>query len=139
MEKIAVGAQAAHAIDINASVAENLTRVACALGKSVKDLVVTVLDRPRHADLIKEIRKVGACIHLISDGDVAAAIATARPESKVDVLMGIGGTPEGVIAAAALKCMGGAIQARGVGCCLTPPRSALLRLVLRREQLRAME
>lgn len=73
---------------------------------------MTVLDRPRHEGLIREIRAVGSCIHLISDGDVAAAIATARPDSKVDVLMGVGGTPEGVIAAAALKCMGGAIQAR---------------------------
>jgi len=73
---------------------------------------VVVLDRPRHADLISQIRAVGACIHLISDGDVAAAIATAQRDARVDVLMGIGGTPEGVIAAAALKCQGGAIQAQ---------------------------
>jgi hypothetical protein len=93
-------------------VAWNLEQISAALQKPVEDLTVIVLDRPRHAELIAEIRSAGARIRLISDGDVAAAIATARPDSGVDVLMGIGGCAEGVIAAAALKCMGGAIQGR---------------------------
>ncbi len=112
MEKLAVGPAAAHVIDIRASVATNLHAISGALRKPVEDLTVIVLDRPRHAKLIEEIRAAGARIRLISDGDVAAAIATARPDSTVDVLMGVGGTPEGVIAAAALKCLGGSIQGR---------------------------
>ena len=112
MEKLAVGPEAAHCIDITAPVETNLARIAAALGKPVDELAVVVLDRPRHEALIARIRAVGSRIHLISDGDVAAAIATARPNSKVDVLLGIGGTPEGVIAAAALRCLGGAIQGR---------------------------
>jgi len=112
MEKLAVGPAAAHVIDIRASVATNLHAIASALRKPIEDTTVVMLDRPRHAKLVSEVRAAGARIRLISDGDVAAAIATARPGSNVDVLMGIGGTPEGVIAAAALKCLGGSIQGR---------------------------
>ncbi len=112
MEKIAVGAEAANAIDITASATENLKAVAKAKGESVRDLTVVVLDRPRHDDLIAEIRAAGARIRLIQDGDVAGAISTAWPDTGADLLMGIGGTPEGVISAAALKSMGGAMQAR---------------------------
>jgi len=112
MQKLAVGPEAAHAIDITASPAENLAAVARAKEMSVNDLTVVVLDRERHRKLIEDVRASGARIILISDGDVAGAIATAWPESGVDMLIGIGGTPEGVIAAAALKCMGGEIQGR---------------------------
>jgi fructose-1,6-bisphosphatase II len=112
MEKIAVGPDAADAIDITAPVAENIRRVARAKEVGVADVTVCVLDRPRHADLVKEIRRTGARIRFISDGDVAGAIAAARPNTGVDLLVGVGGTPEGVIAAAALKCMGGSIQGR---------------------------
>jgi fructose-1,6-bisphosphatase II len=112
MEKLAVGPDAADAIDIRASVADNLTAVARAKGVSVRDLTAVVLDRPRHGDLIAEVRDGGARIRLITDGDIAGAISTAWPESGVDILFGIGGTPEGVIAAAALKAMGGEIQGR---------------------------
>jgi fructose-1,6-bisphosphatase II len=107
MEKIAVGPEVKGRIDINASVADNLKAVAEAKGIPVQEVTATILDRPRHDDLVAEIREVGARIRLIGDGDVAAAIATAYPDSGVDILFGIGGTPEGVIAAAALKCMGG--------------------------------
>jgi fructose-1,6-bisphosphatase II len=112
MEKLAVGPEAAGHIDIRASATENLHSIARAKGTSVRDLTVVILDRPRHADLVAEVRAAGARIRLISDGDVAGAISTAWPESGTDVLIGIGGTPEGVIAAAALKCMGGEIQGR---------------------------
>jgi len=112
MEKLAVGPDAAHAIDITASPQENLAAVARAKDVSVNDLTVVVLDRERHHELIGDVRATGARIVLITDGDVAGAIATAWPESGVDLLVGIGGTPEGVIAAAALKCMGGEIQGR---------------------------
>ena len=112
MEKIVVGPEAEHVIDVTASPAENLAAIARAKDVEVNDLTVVVLDRDRHRELIEKVRATGARIILISDGDVAAAIATARPESGVDVLMGIGGTPEGVISAAALKCMGGCIQGR---------------------------
>jgi fructose-1,6-bisphosphatase II len=112
MEKLAVGPAASHVIDIRASVATNLHAIASALRKPIEDTTVVMLDRPRHAQLVKEVRAAGARIRLISDGDVAAAIAVARPGSNVDVLMGVGGTPEGVIAAAALKCLGGSIQGR---------------------------
>ena len=107
MEKIAVGPEAKGAVDLNAPVSENLEAVARAKGIEVSEVTVMVLDRPRHDELIADIRATGSRIRLIGDGDVAGAIATAVPESGVDVLMGIGGTPEGVIAAAALKCMGG--------------------------------
>jgi fructose-1,6-bisphosphatase II len=112
MEKIAVGPEAAHVIDIDASTTENLRAVAKATGKKVTELMAVVLDRPRHEDLIGEIRQAGARIRLIPDGDVAGAISTAWPESGADVLFGIGGTPEGVITAAALKSMGGAMQGK---------------------------
>lgn len=112
MEKIAVGPKARGRINLDASVEDNLRNVADALNKSVKDLTVIVLDRPRHKELIEDIRRVGARIKLISDGDVAGGIATGLEGSGVDVLMGIGGATEGVLTAAALKCLGGEIQAR---------------------------
>ena len=112
MEKIAAGPVAADAIDLNAPVKANLEAVAKALGKSIRDVTTVILDRPRHIELIEEVRSSGARIKLISDGDVAGAISVAWPDSGVDVLYGIGGTPEGVIAAAALKCMGGELQGR---------------------------
>ena len=112
MNKIAVGPEARDMIDINAPVAVNIRRVARALRKEPRDITVMVLDRPRHAQLIADIRSTGARILLISDGDVAAAIATAQEESGVDMMMGIGGSPEAVISAAALKCMGGDMQCK---------------------------
>ncbi|HEX6357125.1 class II fructose-bisphosphatase [Actinophytocola sp.] len=112
MEKLAVGPEAADVIDITAPVAENIRRVAKAKHTDVSDVTVCILDRPRHADLVKEVREAGARIHFISDGDVAGAISAARPNTGVDMLIGIGGTPEGIIAACALKCMGGAIHGR---------------------------
>jgi fructose-1,6-bisphosphatase II len=112
MEKIAVGPEARGAIDITRSPTENLAAVAKCKHESVRDLTAVILDRERHSDLIAEVRAAGARIRLISDGDVAGAISTAWPESGADILFGIGGTPEGVIAAAALKCMEGEIQAR---------------------------
>jgi len=110
MHKIAVGPEAAGAIDITASPTQNLRWVAKAKGEEVRDLTVVILDRDRHTDLIAEVRSTGARVKLITDGDIFGAIATAWPEAGVDVLIGIGGTPEGVTAAAALKCMGGEIQ-----------------------------
>ncbi|MFD4351985.1 class II fructose-bisphosphatase [Nocardia sp. NPDC058519] len=110
MHKIAVGPDAAGSIDITAPIGENIRRVAKAKRLSVSDLTVCILDRPRHAELIQQTRDAGARIRLISDGDVAGAIAAARPESGVDILVGIGGTPEGIIAAAALRCLGGELQ-----------------------------
>src|SRR5256885_6297106 len=112
MEKLAVGPEAADVIDITAPVDENIRRVAKAKHSDVSDVNVCILDRPRHANLVHEVRKAGARIHFITDGDVAGAISAARPNTGVDLLIGIGGTPEGIIAACALKCMGGAIQAR---------------------------
>ncbi len=112
MDKLAVGAEAAGSIDITVSPTENLKAAAAALRKSVRDMTAVVLDRPRHNELIAEIRDAGARIRLIQDGDVAGAISTGWPESGADILFGVGGTPEGVISAAALKCMGGEIQAR---------------------------
>ncbi len=112
MEKIAVGPEAVGAIDITASATQNLRWVAKAKRESVRDLTVVILDRPRHAELISEVRSTGARIRLISDGDIFGGIATAWPDAGVDVLFGIGGTPEGVVTAAALKCMGGEIQGR---------------------------
>jgi fructose-1,6-bisphosphatase II len=110
MQKLAVGPRARGSIDITASPTENLRSIAKALKAYVEDLCVVILDRPRHQDLIKEVREAGARIKLIGDGDVAAAIATSKEGSGVDVLMGTGGAPEGVLAAAALKCMGGDFQ-----------------------------
>ncbi len=112
MDKIAVGPEAVGTIDINASTFDNIQAVAKAKNKAVEDVVVTVLDRPRHHKLIEEIREAGARIKLISNGDVAGAINTAFDETGVDMLLGIGGAPEGVIAAAALKCLGGEIQGK---------------------------
>jgi fructose-1,6-bisphosphatase II len=110
MNKIATGPQAAHTIDITATTAQNIAAVAKAKNLAISDITVVVLNRPRHEQLIKEIRECGARIRLIQDGDVAAAIETARPNTGIDLLMGIGGTPEGVITAAAMICLGGAIQ-----------------------------
>ncbi|CAN5746779.1 class II fructose-bisphosphatase [soil metagenome] len=112
MEKIAVGPECVGAIDITKSAAENIESVARAKGESVHDVTVVILDRDRHHDLIGEVRGTGARIRLPPDGDVAGAISTAWPESGADILIGIGGTPEGVITAAALKCMGGEQQGR---------------------------
>jgi fructose-1,6-bisphosphatase II len=112
MDKIAVGKEARDAIDINASVETNLKNIAIAKGKTVGELTVIVLDRPRHAQLLEDIRSAGARIKLISDGDVVAVLQAAMEESGVDALMGIGGTPEGVITAAAMRCLGGAIQCK---------------------------
>src|SRR5271155_916490 len=112
MSKICVGPESAGRVSIEATPAENLREIARAKGTPVAALTAIVLDRPRHAELIEEIRTAGARILLISDGDVAGAISTAWPDSGADVLFGIGGTPEGVIAAAALKGMGGEIQGK---------------------------
>ncbi len=112
MEKIAVGPEAADVIDLDASVTVNLEAVAKAKGEDVDDVTVVILDRDRHAEIIAECREAGARIRLIPDGDVAGAIQAAWPSSGADVLIGIGGTPEGVIAAAALKALGGGLQAR---------------------------
>src|SRR6266850_1579614 len=112
MEKIAVGPKAAGAIDLNRTIEENLEAIAAAKGYDLEDLTTVVLDRPRHEDLILRIRRTGARIHLIPDGDVSAAIATAIDSTGVDVLLGVGGAPEGVLAAAALRCLGGTLQGR---------------------------
>src|SRR4051812_45018007 len=112
MEKIAVGPEAAGVIDITMSATENLHAVAKAKGESVRDVTAVILDRERHGDLISEVREVGARIRLIQDGDVIGAVSTAWPDTGADILFGVGGTPEGVIAAAAMKCMGGEIQGR---------------------------
>ncbi len=112
MHKIAVGPEAVGCIDIDAPIKDNLQAVAKATNRRINDLTVVVLDRPRHAEMIREIRQAGARIKLITDGDVAPAVATAIPDSGVDMLLGIGGGPEGVLAAAALKCLGGEMQAR---------------------------
>ncbi len=110
MEKIAVGPGAAGAIDISKSPSENIESISLALERPVEEITVVILDRPRHEKLIEEVRETGAMIRLISDGDVAAAIATAGEDTGVDVLMGTGGASEGVLAAAALRCMGGHFQ-----------------------------
>lgn len=112
MEKIAVGPECVGIIDLNLSPTQNLIAIAKAKGVSVRDLTAVILDRDRHKDLIAEVRSAGTRIRLITDGDIAGAISTAWPESGSDILFGIGGTPEGIIAAAALKCMGGEIQGR---------------------------
>jgi fructose-1,6-bisphosphatase II len=112
MEKLAVGPDCADVVDIEAGITENLRRIAKVKNSSVSDVTVCILDRPRHESLVSEVRATGARIRFISDGDIAGAISAAREGSDVDVLMGIGGTPEGIVAACALKCMGGAIQAK---------------------------
>jgi fructose-1,6-bisphosphatase II len=110
MNKIVTGPEASKVIDLRASTAENIAAVAHAKKLPINDITVVVLNRPRHDELISQIRKAGARIRLIQDGDVAAAIETARPDTGIDILMGIGGSPEGVITAAAMICLGGAIQ-----------------------------
>ncbi len=112
MKKIAVGPKAAGKIDIDAPIEQNLKNVAKALNKNISDLTVIIQDRERHKGIIEEVRRVGARIKMFGEGDVAAAIATAFEDTGVDILMGIGGAPEGVIAAAALKCMGGDFQGK---------------------------
>src|SRR3954451_6185145 len=112
MEKIAVGPECVGVVDITASPTENLHAVAKAKGESVRDITAVILDRDRHADLIAEVRAAGARVRLIQDGDVIGAVSTAWPDTGADILFGVGGTPKGVIAAAAMKCMGGEIQGR---------------------------
>jgi fructose-1,6-bisphosphatase II len=110
MNKIAIGPEAVDSIDITAPIGENIRQVAKAKSLSVSDMTVCILDRPRHKKLIADVRAAGARCRLISDGDVAGAISACRPNTSTDLLVGIGGTPEGIIAAAAIRCMGGAIQ-----------------------------
>lgn len=112
MEKLVTGPEAADVVDIRYPVAKNIEAVAKAKGTGVDDVTVVLLDRPRHNQLVEEIREAGARIKFITDGDVAGAIMAARPDTGVDLLLGIGGTPEGIIAACALQCMGGVIQGR---------------------------
>ncbi len=112
MNKIAVGPEGRGHVNIEAPVEDNLRAVARAKGKSIEDLTLVILDRPRHAELIAEVRRLGARIRLLADGDVAGALMTCWPDSGIDVLYGIGGTPEGVIAACALRAMGGEIQGK---------------------------
>lgn len=112
MDKIAVGPQAKGLIDIEAPLKTNLEKIAKSEGKSLKDVTVIILQRPRHDNLIKEVREIGARIRLIPDGDVAGALMTCLPESGIDALLGIGGTPEGVLAACALRAMGGELQGK---------------------------
>jgi fructose-1,6-bisphosphatase II len=112
MEKLAVGPRARGAIDLRKSPTENLRNIAKAMGRAISELTVVILDRDRHAELIKEVRVAGARVRLIEDGDVAGGVATCFEESGVDVLMGIGGAPEGVITAAAMRCVGGDMQGR---------------------------
>lgn len=112
MDKLAVGPEAAEVIDLDAGPEENIRRVARAKGVPPESITVVVLDRPRHEELVDRIRAAGASVRFITDGDVAGAIMAASPQGRADLLMGIGGTPEGVVAACALKCLGGAIQGR---------------------------
>ena len=112
MDKLVTGPDAADVVDIRLPVEENIRRVAQSKQESAHDVTVVILDRPRHAELIEQVRATGARIRLISDGDVAGAIMAARPDTGVDLLLGIGGTPEGIIAACAIKCLGGMIQGR---------------------------
>jgi len=112
MEKLATGPEAAEAVDIRYPVAENIYQVAKAKGSTAEDVTVVLLDRPRHQNLVEEIRSAGARIKFISDGDVAGAIMAAREDTGIDLLLGVGGTPEGIIAACAMKCLGGVIQGR---------------------------
>ncbi len=112
MEKLATGPEAADVIDITAPVKVNLQKVAKAKHVDIASLTVVVLDRPRHDQLVKDIREAGARIKFITDGDVAGAVEAARANTGIDLLMGIGGTPEGIISACAMKCLGGAIQGR---------------------------
>jgi fructose-1,6-bisphosphatase II len=112
MEKLCTGPEAADVVDITAPVAENIRAVAQAKGSTESEVTVVILDRPRHENLVHEVRATGARIKFISDGDVAGAIMAARPDTGIDLLLGVGGTPEGIIAACAMKCLGGVIQGR---------------------------
>lgn len=112
MEKIVTGPEAAGVIDLDAPVADNLHKIAKAKHADVGDITVVILDRERHAEIIRKVREAGARIKLITDGDIAPAISVCRPSTGVDLLLGIGGTPEGVVASAAIKCLGGEIQGR---------------------------
>lgn len=112
MKKLVVGVEARNAVDLDAPVADNLSKIAAALGKEVEDLVVFVLDKPRHGELIARIRKAGARIQLHTDGDVAGALMAVDPNSEIDVMMGTGGTPEGVLAACAIQALGGEMLCR---------------------------
>jgi fructose-1,6-bisphosphatase II len=112
MEKLATGPEAAEFVDITAPARANVQAVAAAKGEKASDVTVCILDRPRHEAIVKEVRETGARIKFISDGDVAGAIMAAREGTGVDLLLGIGGTPEGIITACAIKCLGGVIQAR---------------------------
>jgi fructose-1,6-bisphosphatase II len=129
MEKIAVGEQAAGAIDITASVERNIHNVAKALKKDVDDVTVVILDRPRHKQMIQEIRETGARIKMILHGDVAAGVMTTMDNAPADILMGIGGAPEAVVTACALKCIGGEIQ------CRLWPRNDQEREIVERERI----
>jgi fructose-1,6-bisphosphatase II len=112
MEKLVTGAAAADVVDINAPIADNLAKIAKAKSERIEDLTVIILDRPRHEGLVTDIRRAGARIKFITDGDVAGAVMAAREGTGIDLLVGIGGTPEGVITACAMKCMGGTIQGK---------------------------
>lgn len=112
MEKLVVGPEAADLVDINAPVIDNLKKIAKAKHMDISELTVVILDRPRHDQLVREVREAGSRIKFISDGDVAGAVMAARTGTGVDAFMGIGGTPEGIIAACAMKCLGGAIQGK---------------------------
>lgn len=112
LEKLAVGPEAAEAVSLDLSIRENLERVADVKGYAVSDLTVVILDRERHAELIEDVRRTGARIHLIPDGDIAASIAAALPGSGIDLVVGTGGTSAGVLAAAGLRCVGGQLLAR---------------------------
>ncbi|NOQ39011.1 MAG: fructose-bisphosphatase class II, partial [Anaerolineales bacterium] len=112
MDKIAVGPRAKGLIDIEAPLRENLEKIALSENKSINDLTVVMLQRPRHDELIREVREIGARIRLIPDGDVAGALMTCLPESGIDVLLGVGGTPEGILAACAIRAMGGELQGK---------------------------
>ncbi len=112
MEKLVVGSECRGVVDITLPVRVNLRLMSKSLGKDVDELIVGVLDRERHAELISEIREAGARVHLVPDGDLSVAIAALNPDGDVDALMGIGGAPEGVITAAAVQCCGGEMQAR---------------------------
>ena len=112
MDKLVTGPEAADVVDIRLPVAENIARVAKAKGLSAHDVTIVLLDRPRHAELVEQIRETGARIKYITDGDVAGAIMAARPDTGIDLMLGVGGTPEGIIAACAMKCIGGTIQGR---------------------------
>jgi fructose-1,6-bisphosphatase II len=112
MEKLAAGPEGAAVLDFEAPVADNLTKLAAAKGGEVGDLTVCILDRPRHEEIVEQVRRAGARIKLIPDGDVAGAIMAARPGTGVDLLVGVGGTPEAVIAACALKCLDGVMFGR---------------------------